>query len=355
MHSVCSRTRVFLNSGRCFFAMSVRSDRTFTNVPQPMDAIGDAFDTSVLQAPPQASAGANPLNRRLHVSIRSTLNDLCLQRNKGVWQPNASTIKSIMQQTQFTSLDGSADRFGDMSSVVLHDLSVSDLTSTFPLSVGASITAVDNSTWTKTGQSFALVVPPNGQQQAARSLQKDDTCLAYEFASKFPGYTATNLTRAGVHEVQNKGFVLIDRNHPVVTAISENAHKLQIGDDMAIMPEGLVKISSKLYEHVLPSVQAQVESQIKVRDFSQCNVSLHPAEFSSWTEARDAMMVERKAPVKAAYEQAVAANPEKEHELRTTFAQQQKDIERAIDYSPMEFHMSMDVSYNFLSDGRESN
>jgi len=37
-----------------------------------------------------------------------------------------------------------------------------------------------------------------------------------------------------------------------------------------MMPEGLVKISSNLYETILPMVRAQVESQIKVKDLGKC-------------------------------------------------------------------------------------
>ena len=39
-----------------------------------------------------------------------------------------------------------------------------------------------------------------------------------------------------------------------------------------MMPEGLVKISSNLYETILPMVRAQVESQIKVKDLGKCAI-----------------------------------------------------------------------------------
>ena len=39
------------------------------------------------------------------------------------------------------------------------------------------------------------------------------------------------------------------------------ADKLQMGE-ISMMPEGLVKISSQLYESILPLVKTQVESQV---------------------------------------------------------------------------------------------
>jgi hypothetical protein len=46
-------------------------------------------------------------------------------------------------------------------------------------------------------------------------------------------YTAENISVKGVHSVNR--FVLIESDHPVVAAISENADKLQVGE-ISMMP-----------------------------------------------------------------------------------------------------------------------
>ena len=56
-----------------------------------------------------------------------------LQKQKGTWAPSADALKSIFQQKKFTSLEGAADAQGDLKSVVLHDLSVHAVSSTFPV------------------------------------------------------------------------------------------------------------------------------------------------------------------------------------------------------------------------------
>ena len=52
-----------------------------------------------------------------------------------------------------------------------------------------------------------------------------------------------------------------------------------------------MKISSSLYETILPMVKTQVESQIKVRDLSSTAVSIAPADYSSWHDVRTELMV----------------------------------------------------------------
>ena len=53
-------------------------------------------------------------------------------------------------------------------------------------------------------------------------------------------------------------FCLVSADHPLVSAISENQDKLQMGE-ISMMPEGLVKISSTLFETIMPMVKTQVE------------------------------------------------------------------------------------------------
>ena len=48
--------------------------------------------------------------------------ELCLQKNRGVWQPSPEALKAIFQQKRFTSLDGTSEPMGDLKSVVLHDM-----------------------------------------------------------------------------------------------------------------------------------------------------------------------------------------------------------------------------------------
>lgn len=152
-----------------------------------------------------------------------------------------------------------------------------------------------------------------------------------------------------MHEVRDRRFVLINADHPIVTAISENAERLQTGD-IQVMPEGLVKIGQSLYESVLPVVQKQVNSQIKVRDLSRMTVSAQPAEFNNWGDARNALMVEMKRPNKQKMHSALAAAPESEHEqIRAKYNQLDLDMEHDIDYTPRELHMEVEMAYDFLS------
>ena len=95
-------------------------------------------------------------------------------------------------------------------------------------------------------------------------------------------------------------------------------------------------------------VKSQVESQIKVRDFSNASVSIHPADYSTWDEARAHMVREAKRPLKALLEAELsnAADEDAAQNIRAGFSKQEADIEHAIDHKPMEFHASLGIAYN---------
>lgn len=91
--------------------------------------------------------------------------------------------------------------------------------------------------------------------------------------------------------------------------------------------------------------------QIKVRDFSRAEVSITPAEFGSWDEARSELLKEAKRPLKAQLdaELATAADDAAVKECRDAFAQREAAIEHDIDHEPLEMHLQLGVAYNFLS------
>lgn len=84
--------------------MSVRSEKLVA----PTSA-ADQMAAAITEAQP-ADAGLheganystnsveNPLHRTVVVSVRASLNDLCLQKNKSTWAPSSEAMRSILQQ-----------------------------------------------------------------------------------------------------------------------------------------------------------------------------------------------------------------------------------------------------------------
>jgi len=128
-------------------------DVACTEAPASPDALGEG--NSFCVANPE-----NPLKRNVVVSIKATLNDFCLQKTRGTWAPTQEALRSIFQQRKFTTLDGAAEAMGDLKSVVLHDMKINHVKSTFPMSLGTRITSVDDCTYSSTGEAFSAIGKP---------------------------------------------------------------------------------------------------------------------------------------------------------------------------------------------------
>ena len=75
----------------------------------------------------------HPLSRTVCVTIRASLNDLCLKKEKSQWKPSTEAMKNILQQRKFLDLTGASEMQGDLKSVVLHDLTMASQSSSFPI------------------------------------------------------------------------------------------------------------------------------------------------------------------------------------------------------------------------------
>jgi hypothetical protein len=293
---------------------------------------------------------SNPLKRTLCVTIRATLNELVSNPSAGKWQPSPDALRSIFQQTQYSDLKGSQAKEGDLSSTVLHSVVSDKVRSTFPCAIGANITGVDQRTFGMSGTPFSTIVLPRESCNTATTLMEDDPAVAIDFMKSYPGYTAHNLETKGVHSVANRGFVLVANEHPLMTAIEDNASTLQL-DQVQSMPEGLVKITSTLYDAVMPVVKAQVESQVRVRDYSSANVSIHPSDNTTWQEAMEGLVLSATRPIRAEREHAlrgVSAEADKQ-QIKTQYAAKEVEASNQVQNTPFEFHMMLTHSYDFMS------
>jgi len=78
--------------------MSVRSDKPQVEAAGAAGIFGEAASTDASLGEGNSYCVAspdNPLKRNLVVSIRASLNDLCLSKSKGTWQPSSEALRSI--------------------------------------------------------------------------------------------------------------------------------------------------------------------------------------------------------------------------------------------------------------------
>lgn len=290
-----------------------------------------------------------PIKRKVVVAVRSTLADL-VNGGMAAWAPTESQLNNMFRQRKFTNLSGKSEACGDLRSVVLHSVEATSVRSTFPISLGAQITGVDEKYYSSIGQAYSMIVLPSSHNTTPVRLQEDDVSVAYDFSARYPGFTADNLETEGIHAVPQRRFVLVALNHPLITAIQENQDKLQMQDIQAL-PDQMIKISTGLYETLMPLVKDQVRSQIKVADFAKMAVNIQPADHASWSAASESLTREAVAPIKADHMRSLArvkGDAEKTAEVNTYYAEKIDSEMGLVSHTPHELFIELSIEYNFL-------
>ena len=106
-----------------------------------------------------------------------------------------------------------------------------------------------------------------------------------------------------------------------------------------------------LFAAILPLVKQQVESQIKVRDFSNAKLVIEPADSTSWNDVRTDLVAESKNRLRAdlEIELGAAANETEVEKIRTEFNARERRLEHDVDSKIHTFSATIDVEYNFLA------
>lgn len=56
----------------------------------------------------------HPLKRSVVVSVRASLEDLCLRKAKATWSPSTEATAAILKQQKFIDLQGTSEKQGDL-------------------------------------------------------------------------------------------------------------------------------------------------------------------------------------------------------------------------------------------------
>ncbi len=116
-------------------------------------------------------------------------------------------------------------------------------------------------------------------------------------------------------------------------------------------------MDNTLYQHVKDMVQTQVAAQVKVRDFSSAKVEIAPADHTSWSAARDHLVVVKKAALereKAIRVRGANGNADDIARIEASFNEKLQLAEHEIDSMPIALNFDIDMKYNFLSDTSSS-
>lgn len=175
----------------------------------------------------QSAGERGTVRRALTIEISGSLTKLAAEGAKTTWNV-AKNAPAIFQPVR--SDKGYSDVAGqcDITNAVMHSVSVTDIRSTFPCSVGVDISGITGTHATREGKKYAVVVQGDTKWQGSKKLLEPDEMTNSDYLKKYPGMTPEKIAKEGIVQVPGESYVFVDSNHPVVEMLTVNQELLQV-------------------------------------------------------------------------------------------------------------------------------
>lgn len=232
------------------------------------------------------SSSQNQIVRRtLCVNITGSLTNFALAGPQAaMWKPVSGKESELFYPNLSSEMDP-ADAVNSIRAGVVRAVNIKEHMSTFPVTLGVSVSCVPPSEVTDLGQAYAYTVLPHSRisssQQVYVCSPASDGGSAWQ--KDYGEWNSSNLEEHGVMGANGHPFVLISVRHPVVGLLRYNQEI--IGTDVDKLPkiEGeFIKISRQVLNECCRNLRASVLSKLQTQDMNMFSIQLHRVGAEAW-------------------------------------------------------------------------
>lgn len=230
------------------------------------------------------------MERTLHVNITNTLSNLALAGpHGGFWKLVDGKQPELLANMDHENLDASAAT-SQLNNAVIHDVTLLEHQSTFPIPLGVTINCVPAREITDVGEKYTYTVLPNGISSNPQVIYKAESLSdeMYDWHKQFPQYNAGNLETEGILQVNNQPFVFIDQCHPALAVLRNNPQLIGCDiDQQKKLHDQYHRISRQLLQTCCNAIRQKILSKISSHDLNTLSVQLHRINAESWEDMGD--------------------------------------------------------------------
>jgi len=233
-------------------------------------------------APLQAGNDRGTVRRSLTIEISGSLTKLAADGVQATWSV-ANNASAVFQPER--SDKGYSDVAGqcDITNTVMHSVTVTDVRSSFPCSVGVDISGITGTHATREGKKYALVVQGDTKWQGSKKLLEPDEMTNSDYLKKYPGMTPEKIAKEGIVPVPGESYVFVDSNHPVVEMLTVNQDLLQVNMADAELIDGRwYKVAGEVVSDCTKLLDQQLLQHLPLVNLSTFNVSAERLGGMAW-------------------------------------------------------------------------
>lgn len=241
------------------------------------------------------------MERTLHLNITNSLGNLALAGpHGGFWKLVDGKQPELLASMDSENLDACAAA-SQLNSAVIHEVSLLEHQSTFPVPLGVTISCVPPREITDIGEKYAYTVLPHTVSSNSQVIYRAEALSddMYDWHKQFPQYNASNLENEGILPVNNQPFVFIESGHPVLAVLRNNPQLIGCDIDQQKKMGDYHRISRQLLQTCCNVIRQKVLSKISSHDLNTLSVQLHRINAESWEDLGDGSLAMRNLKLKA--------------------------------------------------------
>jgi hypothetical protein len=289
-----------------------------------------------------ATGQTRTLKRILCVQITGSPSNLSLAGPMaGMWKAAPGKETEIFTPSLASEGDP-GDMVNCMRDGVVRGVSVEGYTSTFPFTLGVTMSCVRPMEVTDLGERFAYTVLPQSSSTSSQKVFTCDPAMQEDavWRASYSQWNKSNLETEGVMDTSNQPYVFVHMSHPVIGILKYNAP--MIGCDIEKQPKfdgQYYKITRQVMATCCQGLRQKVLGAMETQDLNLFNVQVHRANAPGWDHLDSAVCMQGfKAKAKWTPEELAR---EKEHHLREFMTTEYHYIARLlIEYEVPSAHLA---------------
>jgi hypothetical protein len=276
------------------------------------------FPISVLASQNGGGSANAVIKRTLCVQISGSLANLALAG------PQAAMWKSAGgKETELfcPSLDGDMDPAEMTNAIrngIIRSVAVQEQRSTFPCTLGVSLSCLQPTEVTDIGDKYAYTVLPHSNTSSPQTIYSCDASAQENstWRQQYGKWNKNNLESEGTMEVPGAPYIFVDQEHPAVALLRHNADLIGCDiDKQPKMDNKWFKITRQVMSTCCQTLRAKVLNKVRTQDLNMFSLQLHRVNASAWDDLGDGMVAFQGFKTKAKWSEE-QLEKEKEHHLR---------------------------------------
>ena len=222
-------------------------------------------------------AQGREITRKFLIQFDNSLSNLAARPSAAKWKPENGRFDIFQTRTRYApNCQRSERRRGNLEQTLLIGMKIKKIDSTFPCQLGFSVKGCRGNYYTSSGEQFAYIISANEKNH---NLDEIIVCtnpyVNSEYLSRFPGMSAQSLRTEGIMTIPNENYVFVDKSHPLIDMIRENAELLHIDLEGATLLENRwFKIDKEVADRCLNDLERELITNLPLFDFTDFSANI---------------------------------------------------------------------------------